>query len=154
MHRVQAHHNRIGIRYLLVKLTCILRGKKVDFLHYVFHECSFLLFELFLIVMSTLTAYLTPNTRLSTPRLKYCLPKINTGQLSSFTELRYCHCYHIKSIAATEPGRVCWQTLTTDWLPVPLRTHNRQSLNKSASRILSPTWILLDFIIVSSFGRK
>ena len=27
---------------------------------------------------STLTAYLTPNTRLSTPRLKYCLPKINT----------------------------------------------------------------------------
>ena len=50
---------------------------------------------------STLTIYLTPNTRLSTPKLRYCVPKINTLQLSSFTEL-YCHCsYPIKCLAAT-----------------------------------------------------
>ena len=29
-------------------------------------------------VTSTLTTYLTPNARLSTPRLRYCVPKINT----------------------------------------------------------------------------
>ena len=42
-------------------------------------------------------AYLTPNTCLSTPRLRYHLPKINTHQLSSFAEL--CS-YPIKSLAA------------------------------------------------------
>ena len=32
----------------------------------------------------SLTAYLTPNTRLSTPKLRYLVPKINTHQLSSY----------------------------------------------------------------------
>ncbi len=36
------------------------------------------------VLTSKLTAYLTPNTRLSTPRLRYCIPKINTFQLSRF----------------------------------------------------------------------
>ncbi len=74
------------------------------------------------ILTSMLTACLTPNTCLSTPRLKYCIPKINTLQLSIFTKLHCCHHYLIKSLAAAKLLRVCWRTLTTDWLPVPLRT--------------------------------
>ncbi len=45
---------------------------------------------------STLTTYLTPNTGLSTPRLKYCTQDKHT-QLSSFAELS---CHPIKSLAA------------------------------------------------------
>ena len=71
---------------------------------------------------STLTTYLTPNTCLSTPRPKYQVPKINTHQLSSFAELCYYHCCPVKSLAAAKPCRVCYHTLTTDWLPAPLRT--------------------------------
>ncbi len=52
-------------------------------------------YPLLCLVTSTLTAYLTPNTRPSTPRLKYHIPKINTHQLSSLVELCYCCCYLI-----------------------------------------------------------
>ncbi len=76
------------------------------------------------VVTSTLTTHLTPNTYLSTPRLRYCIPKINTHQLSSFAEPGYCLCYPIKSLAATKPHRVYWHILTTDWLPAPLRTRH------------------------------
>ncbi len=50
-------------------------------------------------MMSMLTAYLNPNPNacLSTPGLKYHIPKINTHQLSSFAELRS---HPIKNLAA------------------------------------------------------
>ena len=76
------------------------------------------------LLMSTLTAYLTQNTCLSAPRLRYLIPKINTHQLSSFAELCYCYCYLIKSLPAAKLPRVYWHTLTTDWLPAPLRTRH------------------------------
>ncbi len=74
---------------------------------------------------STRTAYLTPNTCLSTPRLKYHVPKINTHNWA-FVELRCCHCHPIKSLATT--NLPSWHTLTTDWLPAPLRTRHNESL--------------------------
>ena len=68
-------------------------------------------------VTSTITAYLTLNTRLSTLRLRYCLPKINTHQLSSFTELCCCcHCL-IKSFAAASlPEYVATHSQLTGYL--------------------------------------
>ena len=69
------------------------------------------------VVMSMLTTYLAPNTCLSTPRLRYYVPKINTHQLSSFTEL-YCHCHNpIKSFAAGSlPKYVATHSLLTGYL--------------------------------------
>ena len=51
---------------------------------------------------STLTAYLTPNAYLSTPTLRYYIPKINNISAEQLPELccRHCH-YLIKSFAAT-----------------------------------------------------
>ncbi len=101
--RAASVHTRVGRAFVHLckrnvweNLSCTLLqvqqpfGKKLQFL-----------------LTSTLTAYLTPNTHLSTPRLKYYLPKINTHQLSSFVELHYCCCYPIKSLTAAKPGRVC-----------------------------------------------
>ncbi len=75
---------------------------------------------------STLTAYLAPNTCLSTPRLRSRVPKINTHQLSSFAELRC----HKKTLAtASLPEYVATHSPKTDCL-APFRT--RQSYAATA----------------------
>ncbi len=49
------------------------------------------------IVTSTLTACLSPNTCLSTPRPRYCVPKINTHTAEQL------NCHLKKSLADTNP---------------------------------------------------
>ncbi len=63
-----------------------------------------------LLVTSTLTTYLTPNTRLSTPRLRYWVPKINTlsgEQLCRATLPLPVPC---KKPCCSWPPRVCCHT--------------------------------------------
>ncbi len=58
-------------------------------------------------------AYGIPNPK-HTPRLKYHIPKINTGQLSSLTELR---CHPIKTLAAASlPEYADTHSLLTGYL--------------------------------------
>ena len=53
------------------------------------------------LMTSTLTAYLTPNTHLSTPRLRYCIPRVNNASAEQLCRaMLLLHC-PIKSFAAT-----------------------------------------------------
>ena len=102
-------------------------------------------------VTSTLTAYLTPNTGLSTPRLRYCVPKINNTSAEQLHRAMlpllpykkpYCHW----------PPRVCCHTLTTHWLPASLRTRQQaQAVLKEENfqAELATQWRLKRVVVVA-----
>ncbi len=65
-----------------------------------------------------------PDTRLSTPRLRYQVPKINKVSAEQLHRAILPLLLPYKKPCCCWPPRVCCHTLTTDWLPVPLRTRH------------------------------
>ena len=76
-------------------------------------------------VTSTLTAYWTPNTGPSTPRLRYCIPKINNVSAEQLHRAMLPLLLPYKRPCCCWPPRICCHILTIDWLPAPLQLDHR-----------------------------
>ncbi len=60
----------------------------------------------------------------TTPRLKYCIPKINNMSAEQLLRAMLPLPLPYKKSCCHWPPRVCCHTLSTDWLPAPLQTRH------------------------------